>query len=260
MSDLTRETFFSLYRSAAAGLDCLDSLPQDPRSDETCEKLWRIADRLIDNARRFNLTAILAPEEIVRKHILDSLIPLSLMIDFGIPAGEGIGADDILDVGTGAGFPLLPWAAVLPEDGVSLTGLDATGKKIVHIRESAQYAGLKTVRAVQGRAEDAARGPMRESFSVVTARAVAPMPVLLELCAPFAARAGYFAALKAKAADEEIRSAEKAAGILGLGEPDILRYSLPGGDERCLVLYKKRAATPRNYPRAYAELSKRPLV
>lgn len=260
MSDLSREAFFSLFRSAAAEVPCLDSLPADVRSDETCEKLWRIADRLTDNARRFNLTAILEPEEIVRKHILDSLIPLALLIGFGIPAGEGVGADDILDVGTGAGFPLLPWAAVLPEDGVSLTGLDATGKKIAHIRECARYAGLNTVRVVQARAEDAARGPMRESFSIVTARAVAPMPVLAELCAPFVARAGYFAALKAKTADEEIRSAEKAAAVLGLGEPDILRYSLPGGDERCLVLYKKRAATPRKYPRAYAEIAKQPLV
>ncbi|MBE6726368.1 MAG: 16S rRNA (guanine(527)-N(7))-methyltransferase RsmG [Ruminococcaceae bacterium] len=260
MSDLTRETFFSLYRSAAEGVPCLGSLPADPLSDETAEKFFRIADRLIDNGRRFNLTAILEPAEIVRKHILDSLIPLALMIEQGIPVGEGVGANEILDVGTGAGFPLLPWAAVLPGDGVTLTGLDATGKKIAHIRESAKYAGLSNVRAVQARAEDAARGPMRESFPIVTARAVASMPVLLELCAPFAARAGFFAALKAKSADEEIASAARAAKELGLGEPDILRYTLPGGDERCLVLYKKRAATPRTYPRAYAEIAKHPLV
>ena len=259
MSDLSREEFFSLYRSAAEAVPCLGALPGDCLSDDFAESLWRVADRLIDNARRFNLTSILAPEEIVRKHILDSLIPLALLCDFGIPAGEGVGADDILDVGTGAGFPLLPWAAVLPSEGVTLTGLDATGKKIAHIRESAAYAGLKNVRVVQARAEDAARGPMRESFPLVTARAVAPMPVLLELCAPFVARAGYFAALKAKAVDE-IRAAARADELLGLGEPDILRYSLPGGDERCLVLYKKRAATPRSYPRAYAEIAKRPLM
>ena len=260
MSSLTRETFVSLYRSAAESVPCLGSPPADPLADETCETLFRIADRLIDNARRFNLTAILEPAEIVRKHILDSLIPLALMIEYGIPAGAGTGADEILDVGTGAGFPLLPWAAVLPEDGVTLTGLDATGKKIAHIRESAEYAGLTNVRAVRARAEDAARGPMRERFPIVTARAVASMPVLVELCAPFVARAGFFAALKARTADEETASASRAAELLGFGEPDILRYTLPGGDERCLVLYKKRAASPRTYPRAYAEIAKHPLI
>ncbi len=259
MSDLNRESFISLYLSAASAVPCLRDRAETFLSPDACEKLYRIADRLIDNARRFNLTAILEPEDIVRKHLVDSLIPLALLLDYGIPAGEGIGADDILDVGTGAGFPLLPWAAVLPTEGVTLTGLDATGKKIAHIRESAEYASLPSVRAVQGRAEDAARGPMRESYPLVTARAVAAMPVLLELCAPFVARAGFFAALKARA-DEEIESASRAVSLLGLADADVIRYELPGGDERCLVLYKKRALTPRRYPRPYAEITKQPLV
>ena len=259
MSDLNRESFISLYLSAASSVPCLKNRPELFLTDDACEKLFRISDRLTDNARRFNLTAILAPEDIVLKHLVDSLIPLALLLDAGIPVGEGIGADDILDVGTGAGFPLLPWAAVLPSDGITLTGLDATGKKIAHIRESAEYASLPSVRAVQGRAEDAARGPMRERFPLVTARAVAAMPVLLELCAPLTARAGFFAALKARA-DEEIASASRTAELLGMGEPDVIRYELPGGGDRCLVLYKKRALSPRRFPRSYAEISKQPLV
>ena len=258
MSDLNKDSFLSLYRSAASAVPCLNDRADMFLSEDACEKLYRIADRLTDNARRFNLTAILEPEDIVRKHLLDSLIPLALLLDYGIPVGEGIGADDILDVGTGAGFPLLPWAAVLPPEDVTLTGLDATGKKIAHIRESAEYASLPSVRAVQGRAEDAAQGPMRERFPLVTARAVAAMPVLAEICAPFVSRAGFFAALKAHA-DEEIGSASRAAEALGLGEPDVIRYALPGGDERCLVLYKKRALTPRKYPRPWAEIAKHPL-
>ena len=259
MSDLNRESFLSLYRAAASSVPCLRDRGEIFLSDDACEKLYRIADRLTSNARRFNLTSILEPEDIVRKHLIDSLIPLALLMEYGVPVGEGVGADEILDVGTGAGFPLLPWAAVLPSEGVTLTGLDATGKKIAHIRETAAYASLPSVRAVQGRAEDEARGSMRERYPLVTARAVAAMPVLLELCAPFVARAGIFAALKAHA-DGEIESAARAAEVLGLGEPDVIRYSLPGGDERCLVLYKKRASTPRRWPRAYAEITKQPLV
>ena len=197
--------------------------------------------------------------DIVKKHLIDSLLPLCLLLDYGIPVGEGVGADDILDVGTGAGFPLLPWACVLPSEGVTLTGLDGTGKKITHIRETAAAAGLTSVRAVHGRAEETGGGKMRESYSVVTARAVASLPVLLELCAPFVCRAGILAAMKAHA-DEELEAAANTAGTLGLGDPEILRYSLPGGDERTLILYKKRASTPKKYPRPFAEIAKQPLV
>ena len=258
MSTLEKSSFLALYREMAASVPCLAARPNLFLSDETTEKLWLISERLCENARRFNLTSILEPADIVKKHLVDSLMPLALLLDAGIPVGEGVGADDILDVGTGAGFPLLPWACVLREDGVSLTGLDGTGKKISHVRETAAYAGLPSVRAVHGRAEELGRGRMRESYSVVTARAVAPLPVLLELCAPFVCRAGIFAAMKARA-DEELEASARVSEKLGLGAPEVIRYVLPGGDERMLILYKKRSSTPREYPRAYAEIAKQPL-
>ena len=170
----------------------------------------------------------------------------------------------MLDVGTGAGFPLLPWACVLPPAPDSrLTGLDATAKKIAHVKECASYAGLNSVRAVQGRAEECARTPkMRESFDLAAARAVAPLPVLAELCAPFVRPGGFFAALKSLSQaeeDGELGAARGALMKLGLGEPEIFRYSLPDGGQRSLILCKKRAPTPREYPRRYAEIAKRPI-
>ena len=253
MSDLAREEFARLYLAAldAAEEPALAARRELWSGSEAVEKLWKICDRLLDNARRFNLTAILEPGEIVRKHVLDSLIPLALL------AENGVEARTILDVGTGAGFPLLPWAAVLPENR-RLTGLDSTAKKISHIRECAAYAGLNSVSGIVGRAEELACGKMREKYDLVTARAVADLPVLLELCAPFVKKGGIFAAFKARGEDE-ITRAKAAALILGLTEPDVFRYALPGGDARLLLLYRKTAPTPKNYPRRWAEILNHPI-
>ena len=268
---LTREVFLPLWRETLAASPELAAKPEIFSSDEAAEKLFRIAERLTANARRFNLTSILAPRDIAEKHLADSLVPLSILLDCGLPLGEDLGEPyTVLDVGTGAGFPLLPWAAVLPDDPeiLSFTGLDATGKKLAHVRESAEYAGLRTVRTVQGRAEDCARKPgMREAFDLVTARAVAPLPVLAELCAPFVKPGGFFAALKSvpqAEEDGELGAARPAFKKLGLGGqssgPEIFRFSLPNGDPRSLVLCKKRGLTPREYPRRWAEITKRPIV
>lgn len=251
MSDFTESAFRSLYFPMLAVSPELRDRPAFADGSAVF-RLWQICDRLIDNAKRFNLTAILEPEEIVRKHVIDSLIPLALLED------RGIAPRRILDVGTGAGFPLLPWACVLPEE-VSLTGLDATAKKISHIRETAEAVGLSNAAAVQGRAEEAARESMREGFDLVTARAVAALPVLLELCAPLTAVGGVFAALKSHV-EEELEAAGPAARILGLSEPETAAYELPGGDRRTLLLYRKIRPTPAKYPRRFAELTKQPPV
>ncbi|MBR5367081.1 MAG: 16S rRNA (guanine(527)-N(7))-methyltransferase RsmG [Clostridia bacterium] len=252
MSSLTPDLFASLYARCADASPALSSLALP---DNAVHRLWTVCDLLIDNAKRFNLTAILEPEEIVRKHVADSLIPLALLRGNGI---DPAACRTILDVGTGAGFPLLPWACALPES-VALTGLDATAKKISHIRASAEAAGLSNVAAVQGRAEEAAREGMREHFDLVTARAVAALPVLCELCAPLVKVGGAFAALKSHAEDE-IRDAAPAAAILGFDEASPIAYELPGGDARTLVVYRKTRPTPAKYPRRYAEITKQPLA
>lgn len=223
-------------------------------SEAIAERLFLVADKLIDNAKKFNLTSILEPEEIIRKHLIDSLIPLGLLLDENLPV------DSILDVGTGAGFPLLPWACALTDYSKTahLLGMDATGKKITHIKETRDAVGLTNLDAVQARAEEAAATELRETFSLVTARAVADLPVLMELCAPFVAPRGYFASLKGHAASE-IEAARAAAEKLGLTFVRAISYEIPGGDCRTLVIYRKIHATPQKYPRRYADILKKPL-
>lgn len=255
MSNLTLEQFTEIYlniaKSDVAGYGVNYEKLTSP---VTCEKLWKISDRLIDNAKKFNLTSILEPTEIARKHIVDSICPLGLLLEYGITPKR------VLDVGTGAGFPLLPMAAVMSEISPKTVflGLDATAKKISHINETAAYAEIPTVSAMQGRAEEVAQGKFREKFDMVTARAVADLTVLMELCAPFVSVGGVFASLKSHA-DEEIANSEAAAKILGLTKEAKIDYEIPGGDSRCLIIYRKTTATPPKYPRRYAEITKQPL-
>lgn len=221
-------------------------------AEDVILRLHKVSDRLIDNAKRFNLTSILEPDEIIRKHLIDSLMPLGFLLD------EGIHLSSILDVGTGAGFPLLPWACALADENISLLGMDATGKKISHIKEVRDYASLSHLDAIQARAEEAASTSIRESFTLVTARAVADLAVLIELCAPFVCVGGHFAALKGHA-DEEIARTSTAASTLGMELVRSIVYELPGGDMRSLVLYRKMRPTPQKYPRRYADIVKKPL-
>ena len=243
--------------------------------------MYRITEKLVENAKKFNLTSILEPEEIVRKHIVDSVLPLAIMEKQGIVSK--IARKTVADVGCGAGFPTLPMsAASLDYFPLFFMGIDSTAKKIGHIKESAQYSGLTNIDATVGRAEELTAYPdspapkksakkpktqpkteekkpyFRERFDITTARAVAALPTLLELCAPLTKVGGYFCALKSHA-DEEIMAAGNAPETLGLTLRDKISYTLPGGDARVVLIYEKTAETPRKYPRRYAEITKQPL-
>ena len=256
MSELTYETFAALYDEQTRYVD-YGSIHDELTDAETVRRLYLIADSLIDDAKKFNLTSITEPAEIIRKHLIDSLIPLALIADTcGLPK-------TLADIGTGAGFPLLPMAAGLakisPE--TRLTGIDSTAKKISHINAAAKYVGLTNVTAIAGRAEEfgmAKKGPYRGKFDLVTARAVANLPVLMELCAPLVKKGGVFAALKSHA-EEEMQHGDAAAPLLGLTKEAKIDYELPGGDTRCVTFYRKNGDTPEKFPRRYAEITKQPL-
>lgn len=275
MSTLTEDRFASLYlASADKSLPGFDSLYRVFTAESTVERLYKITDILIDNGKRFNLTSILDPAEIIRKHIIDSLIPLGLMYSRGVlTPNQGRERLDVCDVGVGGGFPSLPMAAAamsVYEDGFAdggirdsfgrlvFTGVDSTAKKINHVISAAEYAELDNYRAAVSRAEELSLTKSREKYDIVTARALAPLPVLLELCLPLTKVGGYFCALKGHA-EEEIAAAGKSPEKLGASLAFTERYNIPGGDGRELLIYKKISETPPSYPRRYAEITKHPL-
>ncbi len=225
----------------ALGLDLSPHLPL----------LHRLYDLLLEGNRRHNLTAIRDEEGVVRKHFLDSLAPL----------GTGLldGQLRVLDLGTGPGFPGIPLKILRPE--LDMTLLDATRKKVEFVGEVAEALGLKGVRALWGRAEELAHDAgEREAYDRVVSRAVAPLPVLLELALPFLRPGGWLIAWKGPRAWEEAEGAKRALGILGGGEAQVLPLDLPFLEEaRSLVLVPKLAPTPKAYPRRAGLPAKRPL-
>ena len=175
----------------------------------------------------------------------------------------------VLDVGCGGGFPCLPLAIVRPD--LSITALDSTAKKLVFVAETAREMGL-SVTTCAGRAEELATegGTMREQYDCVVARAVAALPVLVELCLPFVRVGGTFFAMKGAKGAEELAAASR--GILKLGGRVAARHTvdLPpadswwqGGDaqpqERMLFAIEKVAPTPKDLPRNYGRIKKKPL-
>lgn len=249
---MTYEQFTTLYNAHGA------LLPAGCRTEAAAGRLYTICGMLLENNKKYNLTAITDPEGVVEKHIVDSLLPLSILAEKGIltpslqlPEGKML---RLIDIGAGAGFPSLPFAAVMPGESTRILAVDSTAKKIRHITETAQAAGIGHIAAEAGRAEELASGRLRESFTIATARAVAELRILVELTAPFVAPGGWVAALKGSRASEEIPAAEKIAKTLGLGTPDVVEYTLPSGDGRALVIYKKERKTPEGYPRVYARI------
>lgn len=196
---------------------------------------------------KFNLTAIDEPEEVYEKHILDCLLPL----------GYETVSGTVVDVGSGAGFPGLVWAAACPHARFTL--LEPTAKRCRYLEEAIKATGLSNVTVVNMRAEDFAR-EARESFDVATARAVANLPVLSELCIPLIKEGGIFCAMKGAQGEAEAELAEKAYAILGCEKPKVIAMALPNGEARTVIHAVKNKPTPKQYPRAYAKIKQKPLV
>ena len=217
-------------------------------TEALADRFFALTERLLRVNAVMNLTAITDPHEIILKHYADSLRAAKYL-----PHGA-----KVADVGCGAGFPTLPLAVARPD--LAITAIDSTDKRIVFVRETAALLGLDNVTAVTARAEDVGAGELRGKYDCVTARAVAALPVLIEICAPLLKVGGYFFAMKGKNADAELASSERAARELGLTLADSVRYELPeDSGSRAIFVYRKTSPTPARYPREYRKIVKAPL-
>jgi 16S rRNA (guanine527-N7)-methyltransferase len=170
-----------------------------------------------------------------------------------------VGAPHVLDVGSGAGFPGLALAIAFPAWRVTL--LEATGKKVRFLETVLAELSLTNAQALTGRAEDIARRPEhRGAYGVVTARAVAAMPTLLEYCAPFARAGGQLIMPKKGDLTAELAAGGRAAPLLGACLLDSLPVTVPPLDDgRVLVMARQERPCPPQYPRAAGAPVKRPL-
>ena len=210
--------------------------------------LVRYADLLVEKNKVMNLTAITEPADIAALHFLDSAALLTLA-DFRNKT--------VADVGTGAGFPGLPLRIVEPS--IRLTLLDAQNKRVEFLKEVCDDLALADVECVHQRAEEFA-ADRRESFDLVTSRAVAALPLLCELCLPLVKVGGFFVAMKSVDAGAELDAAAHAIEVLGGAVERVADYDIPGTEVRHrAILIKKVRETGKKYPRPFAKIKKAPL-
>ena len=217
-------------------------------TDEKEEKLYLLCSLLIEYNKKVNLTALDTPAEIYAKHIADSAKLLPFLSE----------CKTLLDVGCGGGFPSLP-AAILNEN-ISVTAMDATKKKLDFVLYAKEQLGLDNITVLNGRAEELCRDGLRESFDAVTARAVASLPVLCELCIPYVKTGGRFLAMKTD--KKELLSAKNAVLQTGAELEKCVEYALICENEtadRCIMIFKKTKHTAQKYPRKYPIIRSHPL-
>lgn len=206
------------------------------------------ASAVLEATTRFNLTAIRDPERFVLLHIVDSLAPIGTIME--APEGPGI------DIGTGAGYPGLPVALIM-ERGFTL--VEATRKKADFVRGVCEDLGLGHVEVVCERAEQfATRRP--GAYSLALARAVGPLPTIVELAAPLLSRGGLLVAYKGVPEQEEIERGDRAAVLCGLEKRELVRYELPGPHARSVIVYTKVADPQVRHPRRPGMAARKPLA
>ena len=217
--------------------------------DDAVDRFDAYARMLVEYNAKVNLTAITAPDDIVNKHFVDSLYLTKY-----VPVKDG---SKLCDVGTGAGFPGMALLCAFPRLEVTL--FDSVNKKLDFLRLLTAELGL-SAEILTMRAEDAGRNAAyRESFDIATARAVAQLNVLSELCVPLVKVGGVFAPMKAPLSDEERQRGIGAAANLGAEKEYIANYKIPDGSEREILVFRKKEGTTTKYPRTFAQISKKPL-
>ena len=213
---------------------------------ELYRKLNIYADFLVEYNQNVNLTAITAPEDILLKHFIDSILICKYA---DIPENSAI-----IDVGTGAGFPSVPLKLYRPD--VKITLLDSLNKRITFLTLLCGKLGIEA-EFIHGRAEDISKNSeYREKFDISCARAVANMSLLSELCIPFVKKGGKFISMKGPS--EDITLGFNAIKVLGGEVAEDINYRL-GSEDRRIVIVKKISQTPPKYPRNSSQIKKKLL-
>ena len=223
------------------GLNALGlSLPQERQ-----ETLCAFARAMVKQNEVMNLTAITEDTQVAKLHLLDSLTVLCC---------ADLRGNTLIDVGCGAGSPGVPLAIACPEANITL--LDSLGKRVKWLEQILPQLGIHA-ECVTARAEEAVAS-RRESYDFATSRAVARLNILLELTAPYVKVGGAVLAMKGAAAKEELSECAGAMKKLGLKLEDIREFPIDGTSHAVIVL-RKIAPTPKQYPRRYAKIKQSPL-
>ena len=220
-------------------------------TEQQSEQLYEYYRLLVEWNSFMNLTGITEFSEVVQKHFVDSLsiVKVKNMND----------VDNLIDVGTGAGFPGLPLKIVFPHLKVTL--LDSLNKRIDFLNAVIEKTGLTGIETIHGRAEDFAKpGLKREIYDLCVSRAVANLATLSEYCLPYVKIGGEFIPYKSGEVADELQDAKSAVFLLGGKVESCENFDLPGSDiHRSLVRIKRVGGCPKKYPRKAGMPSKVPL-
>lgn len=213
--------------------------------EERQQTLCAFARAMVKQNEVMNLTAITEDTQVAKLHLLDSLTVLCC---------ADLKGKSLIDVGCGAGFPGVPLAIACPEARITL--LDSLGKRVKWLEETLPALGI-SAECVTARAEEAVAS-RRETYDYATSRAVARLNILLELTAPYVKVGGAVLAMKGAAAKEELAECAGAIKKLGLQLEEIREFPIDGTSHAVIVL-RKIAPTPKQYPRRYAKIKQAPL-
>lgn len=219
-------------------------------NEENAQRLEALATHMLEVNKTLNLTAIKDEDGVILKHLVDS----SAVIPF-IPENARL-----CDIGCGGGFPSLVIAILRPD--VSVFSVDSVSKKVAYVENTAKIFGLTNESVSNERAEVLGQGDKRESFDIVTARAVGRLNLISELCIPLVKVGGAFLAMKSLSTNEELEEAKKAIELLGGKVERVFSYTLTDDNEeieRSIVVIRKIKNTPAKYPRNNSQIAKKPL-
>ena len=224
-------------------------------TDEQLTMFQTYYEMMVETNKVMNLTAITEIDQVINKHFIDSISLVKVYPDL-LSSDVSL---NILDLGTGAGFPGIPLKIAF--QNIKILLMDSLNKRVKFLKSVIDELDLADIDAVHGRAEEMARKTeYREQFDLCVSRAVANLSTLSEYCLPFVKVSGKLISYKASDIDEEIRSASNAINILGGNLTEVKKIIVPGSEiERSFIIIDKTGKTPKTYPRKAGTASKKPL-